>query len=244
MTMMHKLTKIVLTHEQQLHNIRSQDSFVLFFNHEDSGALPVLVKAATQWRQEMEKDTHLYSLKTHLLHTLLLTLKQRLTQLQHQTEGQALRDTLIQKHLMLGDLSWPFQKWNPKDHKMVLDQKKTAITMKGLWNVLEELIDLVSKDDQLQRFHALAPLTPEYQTKHQITPWRLQLNLREQSLYNLLWRLSHNTVWHLVGAQMKPHSQTMGGPAKDLQRLIQPKGKGKGKGKGSSTTTSNPSTMR
>lgn len=202
-------------------------------NHDEGGSLHVLVQAAVTWRKEMEEQKTMMTLRSFLQLKLLEELKTRLTQVTHPTEGAELRTTLESKTLMLKDQSWPCQRWNPISQQMETDPRKVLLTMGKFTSMLNELIDQTTAGTAVERFHSLAPLTDEYKKKHPVTPWRLQISLHNTEFYNLIGQLSYCACWSLVGIQMKPRSQTMGGPAKQLQQQmgLQPKGKGKGRGK-------------
>ena len=84
------------------------------------------------------------------------------------------------------------------------------------------------------RFHALQAPTDQ----KRIIPWRLQLNLRSDRPYELMYHLAHNSLWMAVGASMKQHSQSQTPLASTIQQLVgKPKGRGKGKTTPNSTQT-------
>lgn len=229
--------KILLAHERDLHNLRSQDSFILFLNHDEGGSLYILIKEAAKWRQQAENQQETRTLRSFLLQKLMEELKNRLKQVTHPTEGQKLRQVLEEKNFLYKDQSWPYLTWNGQ--QMIPNPKKPSLPMDQLTKLVDEVLDQVSLGNTVEKFQALSPLTEEYRRTHQVTPWRLQVGLRDNDLYNLFWKLSQSACWHLIGVQLKPHSQTLGGPARQLQTMmgLAPKGKGKGKGKVKAPTT-------
>lgn len=229
--LLHLMSRILLNHERDLHNLRSQDSYILFVNHEEGGSLQLLIHEAAQWRKLMESQQTAQTLRSYLLLKLLEELKKRLLQVIHPTEGLQLRTTLEAKNMLFKDQSWPFQCWNPKTSQMETDPRKQAMPMGSLTKLLDELLDQATVGHAVERFQALAPLTEDFRKSHVVTPWRLQVSLRCHDFYHQIGRLSYNTCWSLVGVQMKPHTQTMGGPAKQLQTQLGLAKKGSGKGK-------------
>ena len=96
---------------------------------------------------------------------------------------------------------------------------------------LEELEEMTMDASLIQQFHALKPSSnPEIK----IIPWRMQFHLRSDRPYELVFQLAYCSVWMLIGATLKPHTQGQSGLAQALQRHLQPaqaKGRGRGKGK-------------
>ena len=67
-----------------------------------------------------------------------------------------------------------------------------------------------------------------------IAPWRLQLALRADRPWELIYSLSQSSVWSLMAMSMKPHNRFQSPMAERLETMLElrPKGKGSGKGKG------------
>lgn len=119
--------KMLLNHERDLHNLRSQDSYVLFVNHDEGGSLQILLQEAKKWRQQMESQTATRTLRSHLLLKLMEELKRRLQQALHPTEGVTLRKTLEDKNLLFKDQSWPYQSWSHQSQTMVTDPRRPSM---------------------------------------------------------------------------------------------------------------------
>lgn len=81
------MSRLILNHERDLHNLRSQDSYILLVNHEEGGSLHLLIHEAAQWKQQMENNKANQSLRSHSFLKLLEELKKRLLQVTHPTEG-------------------------------------------------------------------------------------------------------------------------------------------------------------
>ena len=163
---------------------------------------------------------------------LLNTLRTRAQQIVESPETDQLYSLSLQKGVILADRSFPFHRWDKATQKLVLD-KKQPISYKKMDQHLEELQEMMQERELIARFHALKAMTESNQT---IIPWRLQIHMRRDRAYELLFQLAYNSVWMAVGASMKPHTMGQSPLATALQAMTtpshgKPKGKGKGKGK-------------
>ena len=79
------------------------------------------------------------------------------------------------------------------------------------------------------RFQSLRP-------QQDVTPWQLQLSLRDEEVWRIMGLLTQSTVWTLMGMQVKFHNLQLSKPAMTLQQWLgatpSPKGQGKGLQKG------------
>ena len=220
------LTNLVIKHDQELQSLRRMDQFILFLSGEPKGALHLMLQETKGWKETLEKKPPVQQpLRQHLILVLLKTLRSRAEQLVKATEKDELYQTSVQKGLMLQDRSFPFHRWDPTTQKLVLD-RKTPISATKMEQHLDELLEELLDPQLVIRFHALKAPNPELAS----IPWRLQLNLRSDRPYELFHHLSHNGIWMLIGAKMKPHTQGQSGQATALQSMLMgQKGQGKGK---------------
>ena len=80
----------------------------------------------------------------------------------------------------------------------------------------------VSRDHTaILKFHSLKQMDGQ-----QTIPWILQTGIRHDEIQSLMEVLQGCTVWGLIGATMKPHTQTQSKQGIQLQQML---GKGKGK---------------
>ena len=80
-----------------------------------------------------------------------------------------------------------------------------------------------------------------------VIPWLIQVSMRQDDLQCVLQVLQGNTVWNLLGLQLKPHTLPLSKQAVALKTLLgkgtvkgSNKGKAAGKGKVGTTTKSSP----
>lgn len=233
MRLLSTLAQLALRHDQELQSLRKMDQFILFLSPEQMGALHIMIQETAQWKSKMEAQNqgHLMPLRQHLMLALLNSLRTRAGQIVESKETDQLYDMSLKKGVILADRSFPYHRWDPATQKLVLD-KKPPISFKKMEQHLDELQEMMQEKELIARFHALRGFNASSQNA---VPWRLQIHMRRDRAYELLYQLSHNSVWMAVGASMKPH---MGQSplATALQAMTQeqktkPKGKGKGKHK-------------
>jgi len=205
-----------------------------FLSPEQMGALHIMIQETAQWKSQMEAQNqgHLMPLRQHLMLALLNSLRTRAGQIVESKETDQLYEMSLKKGVILADRSFPYHRWDPATQKLVLD-KKPPISYKKMEQHLDELQEMMQEKELIARFHALRGFNASSQNA---VPWRLQIHMRRDRAYELLYQLSHNSVWMAVGASMKPHTMGQSPLATALQAMTQeqktkPKGKGKGKHK-------------
>ena len=77
--------------------------------------------------------------------------------------------------------------------------------------------------------------------QQEVTPWILQVSMRDSEAWHLLNDLTQNKVWTLLGTVFKSHTLTQSKQAAALQALLgkgknRPQGQSKGKGKHQTST--------
>ena len=226
------MAQLVIRQDQEMQSLRKMDQFILFLNQEPSGALDVLLKATQVWKQQMESQSksQMMSLRQHLMIALLKAMRHCLDQIMQCQDSDELYKTSLAKGLILADRSFPYHRWDPVAKKLTID-KKPAIAGPKLAQHLDELSEMMLDSELVIRFHALRSPTEK---EAKIIPWRLQINLRSDRPYELIYQLAHNSIWMAIGAAMKPHSLGQSPLAHNLQNLLgnqRRKGEGKGKGK-------------
>ena len=228
LTLIHHLAKVVLQHDRAIQMDRKQDSFVIFAQVSAEGALPLLTLKAKEWKDMTEKTT---TLRTFLLKHLILELQQRAIKLSQSTQGTQLWDVAVTKGVILQDGSWPFQQWCHTEKKLTKSHR-APLPMSRILKDLQFMVELLTDNDHVMRFHSLRP-------QANVVPWMLQINLREDDLWRLFHQLSQSTLWGLLGLSLKQHNQQVSKPAQLLDQLTNMQGtpnKGRGKGKSKTKT--------
>eukprot|EP00435_Cladocopium_sp_Y103_P046324 s1590_g13.t1 len=231
LAMMKLMASLLIRHDQDWQSLKRNDSFVLFFSKEPSGTLTLMMQAAAQWRQQQElkgSSTLKLPLRQHLMVTLLNDLLTRVTAVSKATKTDKLYQVTVKNQIILEDYSWPFLQWCPQSKMNKIGPKK-AIGMQQMLNLCQELLEHFRNPEVIVKFHSLRDTQD-----NPIVPWRLQMNMRLDDPYNLMCHLCYNSMWTLIGTQLKPHLQHQSPMATALQNML---GKGKGRGKGQNSMT-------
>ncbi|CAL1143079.1 unnamed protein product [Cladocopium goreaui] len=191
------LVTLLVRHDQELQGLRRMDQFILFLNPEQTGALHLMMQETVQWKQKMEgtSTAQMMPLRQHLVLTMLNAMRTRAGKIVAAKETDDLFTTSLAKGLILADKSFPFHRWDPATQLLILDKKEPISAAKMEQN-LEELTELLTHREAVIRFHALR--APDAQTDKTV-PWRLQIHLRHDRVYDLLHYLTHNAIWMVVG---------------------------------------------
>ena len=230
LTVLGHMTKLLIQHEKQLQQLQRQDSFVLFIQASQQGGITILQQLATDWKSQLaqhQTDPNLLNMRTYLFRGLMKEVHLRLRQMSSSKLGEPLWDKAIEQGVLLPCGSWPFQKWDPTNKKLVRSHKQ-PLGMQRVLNQFSYLEELLSTNDQIVRFHSLRP-------QPTVVPWMVQTSLRMNDVWGILTEMANSTLWSLLGLSLKVHSQTLSRPAQLLQDSRDQTGhlpqKGRGKGK-------------
>ena len=222
---------VILAHEKALQNVQRQDCYVLFMQHNPQGGLPILQTLAQDWRQKAPTkgdDPKWPTLRNYLFQGLMGELQARVVQLSQSSQGQTLWDTAVKKGTIREDGSWTFTRWS-KESQSLVPAATAPYQMDRRLKTLQTIQTLLQDNEHVIRFHSLRATSS-------MTPWVLQICLRDSELWHLLSGLTHCSLWGMMGMAVKHHNQTMSKPAQTLQTLLGKGAKSSGKGspKGSS----------
>lgn len=220
------MARLILRHEQEIQGLHRVDTFMIFCNREPSGLLQLLIQETGQWKKQLEKPALVrMPLRQHLFQAMLRHLLNQITRISKCSKEDDLMKALLKEGAILEDYSWPYLEWS-KDQQRLVKNAKRPVTMPKMMEHVGELLEMATDSQLVQKFHSMNP-----QTAADIVPWRLTLNLRSDPPWELLFQLAYNSIWALLGATLKPHSQMQSGLARNLQEMVNtktPKGKGKG----------------
>lgn len=210
--------------------MRKQDSFVFFLQTAAPALLPHLMSKAKEWHTQMKLRTQATEeqppytpLRMVLFQDLAIMMEDRVIKLSKAGPEDELWQTALNHGVITAEGSFPFQRWSQLQ-KTLVPMKKDHITMSRMIKYMEQLKQISTDQTAIQKFHALKPAENQ-----QTVPWILQTGVRHDELQSLLEQLQGSTVWGLIGAAMKPHTQVQSKQCQELQQLL---GKGKGKQKG------------
>lgn len=207
--------------------MRRQDSFIFFLQTEPPALLPVLLARAKAWHQDMaqQKKTQMdpdqyIPLRVKLFQDMAAMLHDRVTKLSKAAATDSLWTTALEHGVITETGSFRFQRWNSQQKALTLTHKE-HVPMTRMLKYIDQMQEVARDHTAVVKFHSLRPA--EQQTT---VPWIMQVGMRHDEMQLMLESLSGSTVWGLLGASMKPHSQAQSKQSQQLQVLL---GKGKGK---------------
>ena len=198
------LVQVALRHESQLQALSAQDQFVFFLQAGEKGALPMILKQAAHWKDLAQKQQAQGPLRQHLFHHLLKDMMARFELLSKMKSEDPAWQAAIQTQMIMSDGTWPFLRWDPQSRQMKV-QPQPGIPMTQMQQLLQELVEISLDAQQILRFKALRKLTDNPQA-NSIFPWLIQVTLRHNRLWEMLIKLSQNSLWML--AMGRPESIT------------------------------------
>lgn len=217
--------------EQQL--MKRQDSWICFMQTDAQAVLPLMMEQAQTWKkQQLDKPTaetvmpNSVPLRCHLLLHLTKTLQDRMHRLMNSAADSQMMLTAKKHGLLSAEGTFPFQRWNAQLRKLQITTQP-PISPSRMAKYLEQLQELVQDPSAVVKFQSLKPAETAG-----VVPWLLQISLRQDDLQQLMTILQGNTIWNMIGMQVKPHSLHHSRQALVLQDLM-----GKGRGKSSTKGT-------
>lgn len=232
--LMGMMSQLLLRHDRELASQRCEDTFLFFMQVTPQGALTLLIQEATKWKKAKEDhpQTTQHPLRCHLAAALFQLLVTRLKEMHAQGAQGEIWKEAVKNHLLHPDGSWPFMKWCHQRKMITINDSKPALSMQTMVTMMTELTDQAMLTSNILRFHSLKPTATSG-----IVPWKLQVTVRDQTMFGALQKLAHSAIWSVVACTMKPHSEQQSKQALQMQQLASqakliPKGKGKGKTKG------------
>lgn len=218
--MMKLLALLALRQEQEIQSIRAQDTFILRLTQEPDGLLQILAESGQRCGQQEPKTM---PLRVHLFKTMADEIQKRFEMVMKADPSSPMFQELQKKQFILADGSWPTLQWHHDTQKYVISSP--PISMKAMQQLVTELQEIPTQHFLIARFFCMKPAG----NNRLSAAWRLQMNLRHDGAYEVMWKLSNSTLWFLVGAIMKIHQP---GPSSLCQEISAFLGKGKGRGKG------------
>ena len=218
------LIQLALRHESQLQALAMDDQFILFFQSDQRGILPLLLKATESWKDLQQKKQLAQPLRCHLFQAMTQELLTRLEKVLKAKPQDELWKGLLTTNVLTDSGAWNYMTYCPQQKKMIpMDKKPLAMERMKEW--VTELHELGQNPVQILRFKSL-----KRQTTHPnaaaISPWLLQITGRHQRLWELLTSLSHSGLWLLLYSRLRAHQSRSNPLAETLvQHLRGPSGK-------------------
>lgn len=225
--MVSTLGRLILKHDAQLEDSRRGDTYIVFFGRSPTAVLPKLLTSATKWQQDQKTAKTTGPLRQHLMLTMMQELHAKIECVSSMKTTDPDWTTLLEKKIILEDGRWPFLRWQANTKKLEPSQE-TPLKIQQLGARVKTILEHLQDPDSIVRFHAMKPITEETQ----VSTWKLQLDPRNDELYNTLGGIMTNSAWQLLCVSLKKHTHWESPLATHLRKTMFPqKGKGKGKGK-------------
>ena len=215
--------RLSLRLEDQLSVFSLDVEFILFLQTDASGnkfsITASLYAAAQQWHRQKESDPASLTqpMRNILLYCLFSALLERLEKLETDSDMMA---QVRQMGLVEGE-AYLFLQWDAAQGKHIKAQVEPLSHREAVESV-RVLLRLATFPHVVGRFHALRKLTAT--PSGDVIPFTLMAQNRtaeSHQLYNLMYRLARNSVWHLIGATMRPTKIGRSPLAKQLDKMIQ-----------------------
>ena len=197
------LIQIALRHESQLQALAQTDQFVIFLQGGEKGAMPLLMKEAAAWKDMAQKQQTKGPLRQHLLHRMMQEALQRFDSLMKSNQEDEVWQGALRSQMINSDGSWPFLQYDAK-MKQLKKTSQDGIPMDQMSVILQELVELTLNPAHILRFKALRKVNDTAQTSN-IYPWLIQVTLRENRLWEILVKLSLNSIWLTVLGRLRQH---------------------------------------
>jgi len=231
------LTKLTLQLDKDLQVLKKEDTFIFFFaNKGKESSLHNLMQATETWvqkhqeNQKAENPIRTMPLRQHLLQVLFNELLTKIEQLGNAQAGSDLLLAAQNNLILLKDNTCPYVQWDHTKKALVVSNRK-PLSLKKLHQLCTDLLEAMVDINMVTKFHALPT-----GDKQNVSPWKLQVSLRQDTPWMMLQELCSSAIWLLLGTSLKAHSLTQSPLAYNLQKTLlptrgPPKGKGKGKNK-------------
>jgi len=220
------LAKLCLRQETELSEIRQEKCFLLHVSAAPHGILKPLIQASLKWNELRDQMKVECSLKTELFRLMLKETAARMEKFEQSQESQRAAEKV--NWISGTPLLWLYQKWDPEQQQLVLDQSRSGMPHQEVKAMLENLsVALKENPDSLNQFAAKRRLTPAMTGAS--VPFRVSIGLRGpqcQILHEAFIKLSGLAVLNLIGANMHKERQRHGREADEVRNLTWRSGAG------------------
>ncbi|CAE7191406.1 unnamed protein product, partial [Symbiodinium sp. CCMP2456] len=210
------LAKLCLRQETELSEIRQEKCFLLHVSAAPHGILKPLIQASMKWNELRDQMKVECSLKTELFRLMLKETAARMEKFEQNQESQRAAEKVNWISGM--PLLWLYQKWDPEQQQLVLDQSRSGVPHQEVKDMLENLSAALKMDpESLNQFAAKRRLTPAMTGAS--VPFRVSIGLRGpqcQILHEAFIKLSGLAVLNLIGANMHKERQRHGREADEV----------------------------
>ena len=160
-------------------------STVLFLSTNKEGMIAPLLQESTAWKTAQQQNLVDKPLRQHLCLFLLKTRIQRVTKLKESKSEEPVWISSIKSQLVM--------------QMAVSSLEPCSIPMAELLTQLEMIHHQLEQPSQVVRFHSLQSKTKDVP----VIPWKLEIDVKNTKLHQMLDGLMGNSVWQLISLRIK-----------------------------------------
>ncbi|CAE7756511.1 unnamed protein product, partial [Symbiodinium necroappetens] len=192
------LARLALKHEDTEAALRSDTSFMLYFNTRGMTITRALYNIAQDWRKLKDEGKLNQSLRVTLIIGMLTAMKEKMQTALHEEVRPSL-----EKHSWLTKANppaWAYMTYNQEKEEQEVDAIKPPLPHAQAEATIQRIFELISMEGLLMKFHATRPMAPTYRSE--VLPFVLMVSNRgalADELHNLLSILCNNACLSLIG---------------------------------------------
>lgn len=197
------LARLALKHEDTEAALRSDTSFMLYFNTRGMTVTRMLYDIAQEWKQLKEQKKINQSLRVTLIISILSAMKEKMETALHEEVRPSL-----EKHSWLTKANppaWAYMTYNQTTEAQEVDAVRPPLPHEQAKRNIQRIFELISMEGLLMKFHATRPMAQTYRSE--VLPFVLMVSNRgpqADELHGLLTSLCNNACLSLIGVRMRP----------------------------------------
>ncbi|CAE6970908.1 unnamed protein product [Symbiodinium sp. CCMP2592] len=170
--------RLVIRQETQLQVLKQNSSWTLYLKPGQSGAMPILFKTASTYREASKTKFMEAPLRAVLLSTLFQTLLACLQTMTTQPDQQAQAKT---KGWLNAEGKWVYQHWDPENKVLKADDTRTAVTHQEVINHVTLLVTAVTGKDVISTGSMQRTVCRPTRSKSRLFSWKWDCGPREST---------------------------------------------------------------
>ncbi|CAE7626253.1 unnamed protein product, partial [Symbiodinium necroappetens] len=184
------LARLALKHEDTEAALRSDTSFMLYFNTRGMTITRALYNIAQEWRRLKDEGKINQSLRVTLIIGMLTAVKEKMQTALHEEANPP---------------AWAYMTYNQEKEEQEVDAIKPPLPHAQAEATIQRIFELISMNGLLMKFHATRPMAPTYRSE--VLPFVLMVSNRgalADELHGLFSTLCNNACLSLIGVRMRP----------------------------------------
>ncbi|OLQ02114.1 LINE-1 retrotransposable element ORF2 protein [Symbiodinium microadriaticum] len=157
------LARLALKHEDTEAALRSDTSFMLYFNTRGMTITRALYNIAQDWRRLKDEGKLNQSLRVTLIIGMLTAMKEKMQTALHEEVRPSL-----EKHSWLTKANppaWAYMTYNQEKEEQEVDAIKPPLPHAQAEATIQRIFELISMEGLMMKFHATRPMAPTYRSE-------------------------------------------------------------------------------